>query len=37
MYGQLRVWYDVCDDNGEGDILESFKRLADARRYAKSL
>lgn len=35
LHGQTLVWYDVCADNGTGDILESFKRLSDARRYAK--
>lgn len=35
VYGQNHVWYDVCLDNGEGDIIESFKKLADAKKFAR--
>lgn len=34
-YGQAMVWYDVCQNNGEGDIIESFTTLEAARRYAE--
>lgn len=30
-----RVLYDVCLDKGEGDIVASFDRLIDARKWAK--
>lgn len=37
LVGHKKVWYDVCDDNGEGDILESYKTLKAARNAAKAM
>lgn len=34
-FGQRLVFYDVCVDNGQGHIVESFKTLAAARKYVK--
>lgn len=34
-YGQMNVWYDVCLDNGDGDIIESFKTLNAAKKFAR--
>ena len=31
--GRTKVYYDVCD---EEDLLESFKTLADAKRWCKN-
>jgi len=30
-----KILYDVCLDKGEGDIVASFDRLKDARKWAK--
>ena len=30
-----KILYDVCLDKGEGDIIASFDRLIDARRWVK--
>lgn len=30
--GQTKVYYDVCDE--DGDLLESFKTLREAKRFA---
>ncbi len=30
-----KILYDVCLDKGEGDIVASFDRLVEARRWAK--
>lgn len=30
-----RVLYDVCLDKGEGDIVASFEKLIEARKWAK--
>lgn len=30
-----KTFYDVCLDKGEGDIVASFNRLSDARKWAK--
>lgn len=35
-YGQKTVWYDVCMDKGDGDMLESFKTLREAKSFAKA-
>lgn len=32
---QTVIWYDVCLDNGDGDIVYSSKNLYDARKWAK--
>lgn len=34
-YGHVNVWYDVCLDNGEGDMIESFKTLNAAKKFAR--
>lgn len=33
--GHTRVWYDICLDCGEGDIIDSRKTLEEATRLAK--
>ena len=35
LYGRTEVWYDVCLDNGDGDIVASFKTVKEARKWAK--
>lgn len=30
-----KILYDVCLDKGEGDIVASFERLVEARKWAK--
>lgn len=35
VYGQKNVWYDVCLDNGNGDIIESFKTKKAAEKFAR--
>ena len=35
LVGHKNVWYDICLDNGEGDIIESFKTSKAARAAAK--
>ena len=35
VYGRTQTWYDVCLDKGEGDIVASFKRITNARKWAK--
>ena len=35
-YGQRIVWYDVCLERGEGDIIESFKTMKAALNFAKN-
>ena len=35
LYGHTEVWYDVCLDNGEGDVVASFKTVKEARKWAK--
>lgn len=37
LVGHKKVWYDVCLDNGEGDIIESFKTLKAARNAAEKM
>jgi hypothetical protein len=34
-FGARETWYDVCLDNGDGDIVSSFTTLKDARQWAK--
>ena len=29
------TWYDVCLERGEGDIVASFHKIIDARKWAK--
>lgn len=34
-YGRIHVWFDVCLDNGNGDIVASFDNTRAARRWVK--
>lgn len=34
-FGRVHVVYDVCLDNGDGDIVASFYMLKLARKYAR--
>ena len=34
-FGSADVWYDVCLDGGNGDIVASFDKLNEARKWAK--
>lgn len=29
------TWYDVCLEHGEGDIVASFNKIIDARKWVK--
>lgn len=29
------IWYDVCLDHGDGDIVTSYKALKEAKKWAK--
>ena len=33
--GGTQIWYDVCLDKGEGDIVASFDKIRNARKWAK--
>lgn len=33
--GRAQVFYDVCLNNGEGDIVSSFNKISEARKWAK--
>ena len=33
--GRTQVFYDVCLEHGEGDIVASFNRISEARKWAK--
>ena len=33
--GKMQIWYDVCLECGDGDIVASFKTLKEARKWAK--
>ena len=35
-YFGMGIWHDICLDGGEGDIVASFRKLKDARKWAKS-
>ena len=35
LHKQTIIWYDVCLDNGDGDIVYSSKKLHYARKWAK--
>ena len=37
LVGHKQVWYDICEDNGEGDIIDSYKTLKAARNAAKAM
>lgn len=34
-YGRIQTWYDICLDNGDGDIVASFKTPKSARKWTK--
>lgn len=34
-YGSTCVWYDVCLDNGDGDIVASYDNIKAVRKWAK--
>lgn len=34
-YGRIHVWYDICLDNGNGDIVASYDNIRAARKWAK--
>ena len=34
-YGPICVWYDVCLDNGDGDIVASYDNIKAAKKWAK--
>ena len=33
--GRKQIWYDVCLEHGSGDIVASFNKIVDARKWAK--
>lgn len=35
MHEKSKTWYDVCLDNGDGDIVYSCDKLNEARKWAK--
>ena len=35
LYGHTEVWYNVCLDNEDGDIVASFKTVNEARKWAR--
>ena len=35
-FGRESIWYDICLDGGEGDMVASFKKLNDARKWVRS-
>ena len=35
-FGRESIWYDIYLDGGEGDMVASFKKLNDARKWARS-
>lgn len=34
-FGRIQVWYDICLDNGNGDIVASYDNIESARKWAK--
>lgn len=34
--GRAHIWYDICLDGGNGDIVTSCKKLNEARRWARA-
>ena len=36
-FGRIETWYDVCLEQGEGDIVSSFKTIEEARDYIKEM
>lgn len=35
IFGKIETWYDVCLEQGNGDIVASFGTLNEARNYIK--
>lgn len=35
-FGRQQIWYDICLDGGNGDIVISFRKLSEARRWARA-
>ena len=35
LYGHTEVWYNVCLDNEDGDIVASFKTVNEVRKWAR--
>ena len=35
IYGKPQTWYDICLDDGDGDIVYSCDKLNEARKWAK--
>ena len=34
-YGPILTWYDICLNNGNGDIVASYDNIKGARKWAK--
>lgn len=34
-YGRIQIWFDVCLDHGDGDIVSSYDNIKAARKWAK--
>lgn len=34
-FGKPQTWYDICLDNGDGDIIASYDKLNSALKWAK--
>lgn len=34
-YGRIHVWFDVCLNSGDGDIVASYDNIRAARKWAK--
>lgn len=34
-YGGIQTWYDICLDNGDGDIVASYNNIKAAKKWAK--
>ena len=35
QYGKIQTWFDICLDNGYGDIVASYDNIRAARKWAK--
>lgn len=35
QYGRTHTWYDICLDNGNGDLVASYDNIKSARKWAK--
>lgn len=36
-FGRVATWYDICLDGGNGDIVESYDKLYNARKRIKEM